>query len=221
MTLVAPFEELYRSAPCGLIVTTADGTITEANDTIIAWIGTERAALVGSKLTDYLDAGSRLFFETRHAPVLALQGEVQDVSLTMIRADGKPIAVLINSAVRGDAGDVHTAVFDATARAEYEKELLGARRIAESSEIRVRVLQQSSNAFVGSTTEEEICDALLSAAKEAFSPTEAARRAEALIPDVEIDIVADAGHALPLSHTDHVVERMGDFLRRHAEATPT
>ena len=173
MTLVAPFEELYRSAPCGLIVTTTDGTIIEANDTIIAWIGTERAALVGSKLTDYLDAGSRIFFETRHAPSLSLQGEVRDVSLTMIRSDGTPIAVLINSAVRGDARDVHTAIFDATARAEYEKELLAARRVAETSEVRVRVLQASSNAFVSSVTEEEICDALLAAAKDAFSPTDA------------------------------------------------
>jgi pimeloyl-ACP methyl ester carboxylesterase len=55
---------------------------------------------------------------------------------------------------------------------------------------------------------------------EAFSPSDAARRAEASIPDVEVDIVPDAGHALPLSHADHVVERMVDFLRRHAEATP-
>jgi pimeloyl-ACP methyl ester carboxylesterase len=55
---------------------------------------------------------------------------------------------------------------------------------------------------------------------EAFSSTEAKRRAETLIPDVEVDLVSDAGHALPLSHTDHVVERMNDFLRRHAEATP-
>jgi pimeloyl-ACP methyl ester carboxylesterase len=61
----------------------------------------------------------------------------------------------------------------------------------------------------------------VAAHSEAFSPTEAARRAEASIPHVEVDIVADAGHALPLSHTDHIVERMGDFLRRHAESTPT
>ncbi len=173
MTLIAPFEELYRSAPCGLMVTRADGTITEANDTIITWIGAERDTVVGSKITDYLDSGSRLFFETRHAPVLALQGQVQDVSLTMMRSDGSTLAVLINSAVRGDAGDVHTAIFDATTRAQYEKELLGARRVAESSEVRVRVLQASSNAFVSSTTEEQICEALFEAAMEAFAPTAA------------------------------------------------
>jgi len=60
----------------------------------------------------------------------------------------------------------------------------------------------------------------VAAHSEAFSPTEAARRAETLIPDVEVDVIPDAGHALPLTHTDHVAERMLDFLRRHAGATP-
>ena len=171
MTLIAPFEDLYRSAPCGLIVSTADGVISEANDTILAWLGTDRDTFVGSKLADHLDTGSRLFYETRHVPVLALQGEVREVSLTMVRADGTTLAALLNSTVRGDAGDVHTAIFDASERAEYEKELLGARRIAEASEIRVRVLQASSSAFVSSTTEEQICGALLASATEAFSAT--------------------------------------------------
>ena len=59
----------------------------------------------------------------------------------------------------------------------------------------------------------------VAAHSEAFSPTEAARRAETSIPGVEVDVIPDAGHALPLTHTDHVVERMVDFLR-HAEAAP-
>lgn len=171
MTLVAPFEELYRQAPCGLIVADADGVVLEANDTITEWLGTDRAAFVGSRLPDHLDAGSRLFYETRHTPVLALQGEVREVSLTMLRTDGTALAVLVNSTVRGDAGDVHTAIFDASERAEYERALLESRRLAESSEIRVRVLQASSGAFVSSTTEEQICGALLAAASEAFSAT--------------------------------------------------
>lgn len=171
MTLVAPFEELYRLAPCGLVVTSAEGVVVEANDTILAWLGLDRAAFVGSRLVQHLDVGSRLFYETRHAPVLALQGEVREVSLTMARADGSALSVLINSTVRGDAGNVHIAVFDASERAEYERELLNARRLAESSEIRVRVLQASSSAFVSSTTEEQICGALLASATEAFSAT--------------------------------------------------
>ena len=171
MTLVDAFEDLYRQAPCGLVVSTAGGIVAEANDTILAWLGTARDSFVGSKFIDHLDAGSRLFYETRHAPVLALQGEVREVSLTMVRSDSTPMAVLLNSTVRGDANQVHTAIFDASERVEYEQQLLAARRLAESSEIRVRVLQASSSAFVSSTTEEQICGALLAAASEAFSAT--------------------------------------------------
>ena len=171
MTLVTEFEELYRSAPCGLVVTTADGLIIEANDTIIAWLGLDRETFVGSRLQDHLDAGSRMFYETRHTPVLALRGEVREVSLTMERADGSSLAVLVNTTVRGDARDVHAAIFDASERADYEKALLESRRAAESSETRVRVLQASSSAFVSSTTEEQICGALFAAATEAFSAT--------------------------------------------------
>lgn len=171
MTIAAPFEELYRLAPCGLVVASADGTVVQANDTIITWLGTTRDAFVGSRFTDHLDKGSRLFFETRHAPLLSLQGEVREVSLTMVRADATTLPVLVNSAVRGDEGNVHTAIFDASERASYERDLLGARRLAESSEVRVRVLQASSSAFVSSTSEEQICGALLAAATEAFSAT--------------------------------------------------
>ena len=55
---------------------------------------------------------------------------------------------------------------------------------------------------------------------EAFSPTEAARRAETSIPDTEVHVVAGAGHALPLSHTEEVIAAMDAFLGRHREGAP-
>jgi len=170
MTLVAPFEQLYRQAPCGLFVMTEDGVLTEVNDTLPGWLGYTRERMLGSAFAEYLDPGNRLFYETRHVPLLRLQGEVREVSLGLTRADGAQVAVLLNSVVASD-GSVHVAVFDASERAEYEKELLGARRIAETSEIRVRVLQASSSAFVTSTTEEQIASALAASASEAFSAT--------------------------------------------------
>jgi pimeloyl-ACP methyl ester carboxylesterase len=52
---------------------------------------------------------------------------------------------------------------------------------------------------------------------EAFSPTEAVRRAETSIADAEVRVVAGAGHALPISHTDDVIAAMDAFLDRHRE----
>lgn len=161
-------EELFQHAPCGL-VRTVDGVILDANDTILAWLGRDRETFVGTLLQQHLDAGSRLFFETRHTPVLLLSGTVRDASLTMLRADGSPLPVLLNSTVHD--GAVHTAIFDAGARADYERELVEARRAAEASEMRVRVLQASSSAFVSSSTEEQVCVALFAAATEAFGAT--------------------------------------------------
>ena len=149
----------------------ADGLILEVNDTLLSWLARSREEVVGTALVRYLDAGSQVFYETRHTPILRLQGEVHEVSVTMTRADSSPMPVLLNSRVDETTDTVHAAVFDATARAEYERELLAARRAAEASEVRVRVLQASSNAFVSSTTEEEICQALVDAADEAFAPT--------------------------------------------------
>lgn len=189
MTTAAPFEELYRSAPCGLVVTTSEGIIAQANDTIIQWLRADREGFLGSRLAEHLDVGSRLFYETRHAPVLALQGEVREVALTMVRSDESTMAVLLNSTVRGDTGEVHTAIFDASARLEYEKELLAARRIAESSELRVRVMQASSSAFVNGVTEEQICEALLVASNDAFSAT---ATGVFLLDDGEYRLVAGA-----------------------------
>ena len=170
MTLITPFEALYRQAPCGLLVLTAEGMITEVNDALPVWLDISRERMIGSSFTDYLDSGNRIFYETRHVPLLRLQGEVREVSLGLTRADGTTVAVLLNSVTLPDGG-VHMAVFDASVRAEYERELLAARRIAESSEVRVRVLQSSSSAFVSSTNEEQICAALAASANEAFVAT--------------------------------------------------
>ncbi len=43
-------------------------------------------------------------------------------------------------------------------------------------------------------------------------PSEVRDRAMELLPDVRVEIVPDAGHALPLSHTDLVVDRLRAFL---------
>ncbi len=43
-------------------------------------------------------------------------------------------------------------------------------------------------------------------------------RAEALLPDVDAEIVAGAGHALAASHTDLVAARLVDFLGRQSRS---
>lgn len=163
----------FAHAPCGLILTTAEGAIVEANDTFLAWTGYRSPELVGKQFFSLLDPGSQLFFETRYAQVLHLQGAVSEVAMTIVAADGTRVPLLINS-VRGEDDDlVWSALFNATERRRYEADLLDARRVAESSEQRVRILQDLSSMFGLSASDEDVAETFVSVAQEAFDATEA------------------------------------------------
>lgn len=170
---MSDFGLLYATAPCGLLTMSFDGVITEVNDTFVDWTGFDRDALVGTSFQSHLDPGSQLFYETRQTPVLRLQGVVREVALTLVCADDRSLPVLLNAQLQDVEGTpvIHMAVFDATSRQEYERDLLAARRAAEASEARVLVLQEATTAFAQSFTESDVAEALLAAAHSAFSPT--------------------------------------------------
>ena len=170
------FEKLYRHAPCGLLTTSATGIVLEVNDTFAQWLGSTSEEIVGRSFTSLLDAGSQIFYETRHTHILHLQGSVKEVALTLRRADESAVPVLINSALVTEEGVavIRSAIFDATDRLEYESELLRARRSAESSEARVRVLQDVSSLFGVSVSDEDVAQAFADVARDAFAATETA-----------------------------------------------
>src|SRR3954469_7682361 len=149
--LRVPWEEdpgeLYEHAPCGYLTTTPDGTIVKVNKTFLAWIGYDRAELVGRRrFRDLLSSGGQIYHETHYAPLLRLQDDVHEVAFDMVCADGRRLPTLVNSVLgRGPQGHpkaIRTTVFNATERRQYERELLLARRTAEASELRIRVLQE-------------------------------------------------------------------------------
>lgn len=170
----ADYEKLYRQAPCGLVTTTAAGIVVNVNDTLTAWTGYSAEDIIGRPFTSLLDAGSQIFFETRHTQILHLRGAVKEVALTLRRADASALPVLINSVLVTDEEPpvIRTAIFDATDRLEYESELLRARRSAESSEARVRVLQDVSSLFGVSVSDEDVARAFADVARVAFDATE-------------------------------------------------
>ena len=93
--------------------------------------------------------------------------------MTIVAADGTRVPLLINS-VRGEEDDlVWSALFNATERRRYESDLLDARRVAESSEQRVRILQDVSSMFGLSASDEDVAQTFVSVAQEAFDATEA------------------------------------------------
>lgn len=145
-------HDLVDRAPIGYLTTTPDGLITAVNQTFLSWTGHRADALVERcHFSDLLSPGGRIYYDTHYAPLLAMQGTVREIALEVVRADRTRLPVLVNAVMeRDDRGApvvVRTAVFDATERRSYERELLRAKEAAEAAEHRAvhlaRTLQQT------------------------------------------------------------------------------
>lgn len=131
-------HDFLEGAPCGLLSTADDGTILHVNDTFLAWTGYTRDALVGARRLDQLfTIPCRIYYETHYAPLLRLQGFVHEVAVDIVRDDGKILPAFVNTveqrAPDGTAPLARVAVFAATDRRKYERELLLARRHSEDA----------------------------------------------------------------------------------------
>jgi diguanylate cyclase (GGDEF)-like protein/PAS domain S-box-containing protein len=173
-----PYRELFEDAPCGYLETTPDGIITRVNRTFERWTGLQRQTLLGTAFVDLLTSAGQLFYETRYAMVLSLAGEVREVALSVRCADDRELPILVNAVMvtgaDGERTGIRAAVFDATERQDYERQLLLARRDAEASEARVRILQDASSAFGLATSTQELAAALLASAGSALRASSAA-----------------------------------------------
>jgi len=160
------WRDLFDRAPCGLLSTDVDGTVTSVNDTFLRWTSRERHEVLGTYFMDHLSLGSQLFYETRFVPQLRNRSRVYEVALTLSRSDGSTLPVFVNAEL-DDHGTVHTAVFDATSRQDYERDLVAARRTAESSARRVHILAEAAAGFATAGTIEHLGETLVTAAEAA------------------------------------------------------
>ena len=127
-------EDLFDNAPCGSVVTGADGRILRANATFLRWTGFAAADLAGKPLRDLLTVPGRIFYETNVAPRLRLEGGFEEVALDVVTAAGDKSPLLVNGRERRDAdGDlvaVRFACLRAKDRRGYERELQGREAVA-------------------------------------------------------------------------------------------
>ncbi|MEU4245302.1 SpoIIE family protein phosphatase [Actinoplanes sp. NPDC026619] len=183
-------DDLYEHAPCGYLTTLPDGTIVKVNQTFLAWTGYTRGELVGHRrFRDLLSSGGQIFHETHYAPLLRMQDEVHELAFDMVCADSSTLPTLINSVLsRGPAKEpraIRTTVFNATERRSYENELLDARKFAEDSERRVKVLQEIVADLAAAPTEAEVAEAVVRAPESAFG----AASSSIYLVDQERDLV--------------------------------
>jgi PAS domain S-box-containing protein len=128
---------LYDEAPCGYLYTRPDGTLLRVNRTFLEWTGFTKSEVLGRRFQDMLSIGGRIFHETHFAPLLHMQGFVNEIALDVVTRSGALLPVLVNSVQKRDPNGapllVRTTVFNATDRKTYERELQLARARAEES----------------------------------------------------------------------------------------
>ena len=136
MAVLGPeHEALLDGAPCGLVETDAKGMFLRVNKPFCAWLGYDKADLVGKKrLQDLLTMGARIFHQTHWAPLLEMQGSISELKLDVKHRNGTTVPMVLN-VVRHGHGPQHTqevAAFVARDRDKYEQELLLSRKKLEA-----------------------------------------------------------------------------------------
>jgi sigma-B regulation protein RsbU (phosphoserine phosphatase) len=130
-------SDLYENAPCGYVSISPDGRIVKLNRTLADWIGRTADDVLGAPIHLLLSIGGRMAFETHLAPMLRLQGFVQEIALDLVHADSQKIPVIANAAERRSPDGRHLftrlTLFKSTDRMIYERSLVEARIKAETA----------------------------------------------------------------------------------------
>ncbi len=132
------FEDLYENAPCGYFSSLPDGTIVKLNNTLAQWLGYHKTEILHQKkFQELLPIGGKIFYETHHAPLIRMQGTVNELNYDLISKTGALLPVLINSSHITDAeGKVvlyRSTLVNISDRKKYEAELLQAKKKAEQA----------------------------------------------------------------------------------------
>jgi len=131
-----PADPFHDDAPCALLQSDADGLLLRANATACRWLGFAARELAGIvRVQDLMTVGARLFHHTHCQPLLQLRGSVGELQIDLRHRDGSRLPMLVNIVRREHAGQVRDewALFMASERQSYERELRSARKAAEDA----------------------------------------------------------------------------------------
>ncbi|SEQ22512.1 PAS/PAC sensor signal transduction histidine kinase [Faunimonas pinastri] len=121
---------MFENAPCALLSLDARGYIVRTNRALTAWTGYAPETIAGKRFLELLSVSGRIFHETHFVPLLRMHGSADEIALDLVRADGTHLPVLVNAVEERDgAGElcsIRVAIFKATERRRYERELVAA-----------------------------------------------------------------------------------------------
>ena len=145
-------EDLYQNSPIGYLTLMPNGKILNVNDTLLKWLGMERAELVSKKsFQDLLNMGGKIYFETHMMPLLQMHGQITEINIDLKGNNEINIPALIYAyRVQHEVNDTpffRIAVTDITQRKNYERELLVARKEAEDTSKRLKQINEELERF--------------------------------------------------------------------------
>jgi sigma-B regulation protein RsbU (phosphoserine phosphatase) len=147
MSTTPDFEDLFEDAPCGYLLLDERGRITKANRTLLSWLEMTEDDVSGKRLLDLMPVAGRMFFETHFAPLLRMQGHFHEVALDLVRKDGVRLPVLANANQKtgreGGVLETRIALFEATSRRKYERELFDANEAGKAARREVEALNSA------------------------------------------------------------------------------
>ena len=159
--------EAWGLWPCAMLRIDEHGLVVAVNARFLERTGYKREQVVGRMgWSELLAAGSRLFFETQLAAVLALGGLVEEVMVDLLGADGQRLPALMNvesvTGRDGQADGARLALMTVPDRRDYENTLRQARAEAEqanhaSTQARGRLeLLAAANAALASSVDVDV-----------------------------------------------------------------
>lgn len=150
------FSTLYKTAPCGLFSLNSANKFTQTNATFAAWLGHTPDVLINKSIHDVISFGGKLAFETHIFPVLQMKGEIAELAVDFVDANGRRVPVILNASrdvsEENSAGMVHFAVFRAAHRRAYERTLVAAQKTVQGqyeTEREVALLREQFIAVLG------------------------------------------------------------------------
>lgn len=145
-------EQLLDDAPCGYLQIDGSGALLRMNKTLRRWLGfAVDEELERGSIEDVLSMGGKIYWQTHMLPLLQMQGEITEISVTMAGRNAVTFPALLNAkrdAQKQEPVETFSVfVVDMTQRKMYESELLKERKKAEDAAQRLKQVNSDLEQF--------------------------------------------------------------------------
>jgi PAS domain S-box-containing protein len=141
------YRDLFDDAPFSYLVLDMAGTVVHANASFFRLIKRDLDSRIDFGFRTLLTSAGAIFFDTQLLPKLLLNGRLNETALDL-RVGSARVPVLANFSLKYEAGipiQIRVALFDASERRLYERNLLSSRKEAEQV---AEVILRSSDAMI-------------------------------------------------------------------------